>query len=443
MLGKNRCRQQNRSHYSHATSESSNNARRHPCHVADDYYRGRWAIGVAMVLFLCTMMGYISRSTISVALPFISDDYGWTAAEEGLWGGILLGIFLIGYGFSNILFSPLIDRYGPRKALIVAIAIWSLITAVTGLIGLIFGAFLVLRLMLGLSQGVLFPSASKVARVHFAPKLRSRVNGLYMSSMFLSNLVIGLVMLPLIQGTNWQFALYMAALTGFVLVVIVWFMLEDEDGLIVQHKGLRESYREVSKGLSNAAKIRGFWRITLADGAMNLAWWGLSLWLPTYLISAKGFTLDELIWALPIIYIGGFIGIFFGSWISDRIGRRSEITAIFSIAGALALMLLVFPTSKQMDVAACFLVFFFISLLPANAYTLLQGITPRNVTGTATGLLNGLSNGLGVFGPVLIGISVALTDSFFSGIVVMAVAQLVAAWAMFSFRKLENHGSED
>ncbi|QLH74466.1 MAG: MFS transporter [Methanomassiliicoccales archaeon] len=407
------------------------------------YYRGRKGISVALLLLCCTLMGYISRSTISVALPFISDDYGWTSSEQGYWGGILLGIFLVGYGVSNTLLSPLIDVYGPRKCLTAAIAIWSFITFLTGVLGLIFSAFMVLRLLLGVSQGVLFPSASKVTKTGFEPKLRSRVNGLYMSAMFMSNILIALLMLPLIRLIDWRPALCVVAMVGFALAIIVWRHLSDGTGLNHRPKGVREAYGDIIVSLRRVIKVKGFMTVTFADASMNLAFWGLSLWMPTYLLNGKGFSLDDLVWALPLAYTGGVLGILIGSWLSDRIGRRSEVTAAFTLGGALSLLLMMFASGQAEIVACCFAVFFCISLLPANAYTLLQLIVPAKDTGAATGLLNGLSNGLGVFGPVVIGLSVALTENFDSGIAVMAVSQVAAACCIFAFRAYERSAKDD
>lgn len=408
--------------------------------MEERYYHGRKAIYVATLLFLSTLVGYISRSTISVALPFISSDYGWSMEQQGFWGGILLGIFLVGYGFSNTFFSPLIDRFGPRRVLFTAIVVWSVITFFTGILGLIFGAFILLRVLLGLSQGVLFPSASKVAKTEFAPKLRSRVNGFYMSSMFVSNLLIGLLMLPLIQATSWQFALYVAASAGFLLAAAIFLGLQDGEGLKEKPRSIREAYSDIIAGLRESAHIKGFWTVTMADAWMNLAWWGLSLWLPTYLIEGKDFPVNDLVWALPIIYIGGFLGIFIGSWLSDRTGRRTEVTAIFSLTGAGMLILTLLVGGHLEVVLSCSAMFFCISLLPANAYTLLQGITPKHLTGSATGLLNGVSNGLGVFGPIVIGLSVAWTNGWQAGIAFVAVAQIVAAWFVYSFKRYEMPG---
>ena len=144
-----------------------------------------------------------------------------------------------------------------------------------------------------------------------------------------------------------------------------------------------------------------------------------------------------------MIYVGGFFGIFLGSMLSDRVGHRSLVTAIFSMMGAAFLGLLVMAHDQYMVVLSGFATLFCISLLPANAYTLLQGIVPARLTGSATGLFNGISNGVGVLGPVLIGASLALTAIYDLGIAVVAGAQIVAAIAIYrsaSWRKARRSG---
>jgi len=44
--------------------------------------------------------------------------------------------------------------------------------------------------------------------------------------------------------------------------------------------------------------------------------------------------------------------------------------------------------------------------------------------------VNGIANGAGVFGPILLGIAVALTSSYDVGLIIMAVFQVLAAMLM-------------
>ncbi len=180
------------------------------------FVRRRAAL-IASILFFATLVGYIARVNVSVALPFVADEYGWGSEQLGEFGGILLGIFLVGYGISNVLISPLVDYFGPRKSLLVTVFAWSVFTFLTGVLGVFFMMFVVARLFLGLSQGVLFPSASKVVQAWFPPSARSRINALYLSSGFVSNLLVPLLLIPLIIATNWQSMFFVVAAAGLGL----------------------------------------------------------------------------------------------------------------------------------------------------------------------------------------------------------------------------------
>jgi nitrate/nitrite transporter NarK len=82
-------------------------------------------------------------------------------------------------------------------------------------------------------------------------------------------------------------------------------------------------------------------------------------------------------------------------------------------------------------------IFFCISILPPNCFTLLQGIAPSHLLGSATGVMNGMAVGLGVFGPIILGLAVAATGSYDIGLYIMAGLQVVSAAFMMMFRKYE------
>lgn len=182
---------------------------------------------IAVLATLSTLTGYLTRVNISVALPFISKDYGWTSHETALNGSLLLGMFLVGYGLSNIFIAPLIDKYGPRRGLMAIMLTWSVITFLTPLAGFIYWLFVISRVVLGLSEGPLFPSASKLTQAWFGPRGRTAVNSFYFSSLYLSNLLVSIALVPLIMLTSWHWAFYSVGLVGFVVVASIYFLLQD------------------------------------------------------------------------------------------------------------------------------------------------------------------------------------------------------------------------
>ena len=400
----------------------------------------RTAWGMAFVLFAVTLSAYIARVNVSVALPYISQDFGWNAEQLGIYGGILLGIFLVGYGVSNILLSSLVDRYGPRRSMFVAVAVFSVLTFLTGLIGLVFSFLVVARLLLGLSQGILFPSASKVTQAWFKPSDRSKVNSLYLSSMHWSNLLVPLILIPIIIITNWRYAFFTVALIGFAVLIPVYFYLRDCpecDRKKREQKPLSEVIEKARKDFRAALKIKGIFILSASDAAGNLVWWGISLWLPTYLYFAKGLSAEQIILVASLPYLGGILGLYLGSWLSDKTGKRVWITFAFQLVGGVFVLLLINATSISAIMICLALIFFFISLLPPNVFTLLQGISPPELVGSATGIMNGIAVGMGVLGPMILGVAVATTSSYDAGLIVMALMQVVSALILLLFLKQE------
>ncbi len=401
--------------------------------------RGRSPAGIAVTLLMATLAAYIARVNLSVALPFISTDYGWTSAEEGLYGGLLLGIFLVGYGVSNVILSPLVDHFGPRKSMIVAVAVFSVLTFLTGLVGLIFFGIIAARLLLGLSQGILFPSASKVTQAWFRPSDRSKVNSLHLSSMHFSNLLVPIFLIPLILLIGWKASFFAVAfITALVMIPLVLYLRDSPSSATkVESRPIKEVIKEAKAGLRSALRIKGILVLTAADAAGNLIWWGISLWLPTYLIQAKGLSVDEIILVASLPYLGGVAGLYLGSWISDRTGKRVLITTVFQLAAVVFIFLLISASDEGMIIIILAAIFFCISLLPPNCFTLLQGIAPLKLLGSATGVMNGLAVGTGVFGPIILGLAVAATGSYDIGLYIMAGLQVVSAAIMMMFRRYE------
>jgi ACS family glucarate transporter-like MFS transporter len=401
----------------------------------------RTAWSMALIVFTVTLSAYIARVNVSVALPYISQDFGWDQVEAALYGGLLLGIFLAGYGISNIFLSPLVDHFGPRKSLLAAVACFSILTFLTGLVGLVFSFLIIARILLGFAQGIVYPSASKVTQAWFQPRRRSRVNALHLSAMEWSNLLVPIFLIPIIVLTDWRYAFFAVGILCAITLVPVFLKLRDcpECERIRKHEhqqSLGELMRKAMKDLRAATKIKGILILSASDAAGNLVWWGISLWLPSYLF-AVGLTQEEVIWVASLPYLGGIAGLLIGSFLSDRTGKVIWITFAFQMAGALAVLLLIGTTSVAGIMMVLTLLFFFIALFPPNAFTLLQGIAPQELMGSATGLMNGIAVGMGVFGPIILGMAVAATGSYSAGFIIMALMQLLSAGLLLWF-----HGSQ-
>jgi nitrate/nitrite transporter NarK len=168
-----------------------------------------------------------------------------------------------------------------------------------------------------------------------------------------------------------------------------------------------------------------------------IAFWGLSLWLPTFLLVVWGFDPSELVWAAALPYLGFLVGLVVGSTLSDRTGKRSLVTGVFCSAGAAVLVILTFLTGQAEVLIALTGLFFFIALLGPNVATLLQGCCTSRLTCSATGIENGVANGLGALGPILTGAVVAITGSYDMALLMLAALLLGSGAVILRFKIYE------
>ncbi len=373
--------------------------------------------------------------SVSVALPFISQDFGWTTAEKGSLGGILMGIFLVSYGFSNIFFSPFIDIYGPKKMLTISIITWSIAIVIGAYFGHIYWAFLLSRLLLGLGQGVLFPCASKVTADWFSPEMRGRANSLYMSGGPIGVMLAPLLMTPIILNTSWELSFYFLALLGLLLAIPIFMVIEGNS------RGKKEDFSRSSMNIKEDLKKlivdRQFQLVLLGFTAMSTVWWGMSLWIPTYLVEAQGLPIDEMSISASFPYLGAILGMYLGSIVSDKTGHRRWIiiTALFMNALLLSLLTILNIESLTVALALLFLAFFGGQMAPPLCFTLLQSRVPDETVGSATGIMNGIGNGLGVLGPISLGFIVALTASYNLGLLFLAFISTLGILVFYRYEE--------
>ncbi len=410
----------------------------------------RLVLGLILII---TLLSYFTRMSISVALPSITKDFGWSELEQGRLGGILMGIFLLSYGFSNIYFSPGIDRFGAKLTLSFSALVTALSLVLAGLFGHIYLVFLLTRLLLGLAQGVVFPSASKVIAGHFPLSMRSRANSIFISGAPIGSLITPLIITPIIIASTWENALFTSAGISVLCLIPVFLLfallhrasapapaaeeerpLKGNDAASGEAGSLRPSF--------SLLKEQQFRVILISFTLMMAVWWGFTMWLPTYLIEAKGFLLNQMKYGAAIIYIGAAAGLYTGSWISDATGHRKRIIAVSLISTFVFFFIItMIPIeSKIVGLVLIFITVFVLELAPPIFFTILQGKIEESEIGAASGLMNGIGNTGSIIGPLSVGFVVSLTGSYEVGLFVLGSLALIAGInLLFRYREVRQN----
>ncbi|XGV96207.1 MAG: MFS transporter [Leptolyngbya sp. BL-A-14] len=397
----------------------------------------RWRIPV--VLAVTIFINYLDRNNLALAIPRLAQDFGWSDREIGSNGELLLAAFFVSYAFSNMLLSPVAERFGAKRSVMIAIGAFSLVTLLSAPLGYSFVALIVLRLLLGLGEGVHIPMASAITSQWFLPHERSRANAIWGSGILLSTAIAPLIVVPMIQLWGWRPTFAVLGLGGLLLSLpLVYFVVQDAPHPHVQALGtITGDDRPRENPLTAYRRDYRFW-LTVAGGSLNaFCAFGLLNWLPTYFNRAKGINFEHLGWPLALVFAAGLAGIAVMAYLGDRLQRRTQLAGIgFLLAGG---MVYIASMTTQVGLLVLFfaLAVFCQSAYGAQEYAIVQHILPNGRVGAGTGLYNGLAVLLGGVGGSLVpGSIVAATGSFDAGILSIVVGAWLAAGVMFVLARL-------
>jgi len=133
-----------------------------------------------LIISLCLIwiVVYLMRVNISALLVderFLHDlGLQGQAAQQGL----LMTIFLIVYSISNMAAIPVSNRLGPRRSILLGMVIAGL-ALLSGGWAASFTAILIIRVFLGVGNGLKFPNMSILVKRWFPPNERGIANSLY------------------------------------------------------------------------------------------------------------------------------------------------------------------------------------------------------------------------------------------------------------------------
>lgn len=297
----------------------------------------RWFI-LGMV-FLATGLNFLDRQVLSMTIIKIQDELSITDVQYG----IVNTSFLISYALMFTVGGRLIDKIGGKMGLALSVGIWSIASALHGVMNS-FNQLLAFRFLLGVGEGGCFPGAAKTVYDWFGKKERALANGIA-----IGGAAIGAVVAPpltiIISGQyGWRWSFILPGLFGLVWVM-VWVLTSwKKRG---SHQEMLEDVPEVDPGISFSRIIRNKPAFTfiLIRFLLDPVFYFLMFWVPKYLNEERALSFErvgELFW-IPFLALG--ISNILGGWFSDKlISRNMSINAARKwVMGIAALITMVAP----------------------------------------------------------------------------------------------------
>ena len=291
------------------------------------------SVRVVVLLALAAFINYVDRGNLATAGPLIRDELGLSNAQLGT----LLSAFFWSYAPAQPFVGWLAERFDARVVLAVGLAVWGGATVFTG-VSTGFVTLLVLRLMLGLGESVMYPASFKLLASDARDDQRGRANGLLAAGQSLGpafgTLIGGLLMARL----GWR-AVFIA--TGFASLLWLWPWLR------TPRSGARlppSSSLQADPHWLELLRNRELWGSCIGQFCETYSLYLVLSWLPVYLVKAHGFSIAEMAQMGAGIYGIYAITSLITGWGADRwrmagatenrVRKTPLITGLVVIAGS-------------------------------------------------------------------------------------------------------------
>ncbi|WP_233838933.1 MFS transporter [Paraburkholderia sp. ZP32-5] len=362
------------------------------------------AIGYAMDGFDLIILGFM--------MPVITVSLGLTSAQ----GGALVTWTLIGTVLGGFIFGALSDHFGRVRVLAWTILVFAIFTALCAF-ARGFWDLLTYRTISGIGLGGEFGIGMALAAEAWPANMRARVSS-YVALGAQCGVLLAAVLTPLlISHIGWRGMFVI----GVVPAVGAWIMrrkLHEPELFTRTARAERKKPNTFRLLVADARTTRVSIGIVILCAVQNFGYYGIMIWLPTFLSKQMGFSLGKSGLWTAVTILGMMVGVCIFGNLADRIGRKP--TFLLYQLGAVV-MVLVYARLNDPTVMlwAGALMGMFVNGMIGGYGALMSEVYPTAARATAQNVLWNLGRSVGAFGPVVVG-SLASRYSFQIAIALLA-----------------------
>jgi MFS family permease len=395
---------------------------------AREGYAGRALIasvlGYAMDGFDLLILGFM--------LPVITADLHLSTAQ----GGSLVTWTLIGAVAGGVIFGVLSDYYGRVRMLTWTILIFAVFTGLCAL-AQGYSDLLIYRTIAGIGLGGEFGIGMTLVAEAWPASQRARVSsyvGLGWQLGVLAAALLTPLLLPLI-GWRGMFAL------GLLPAVVSFFVRRrvEEPALFTERAARGRRKLPLKLLVTDGRTTRASLGVAILCSVQNFGYYGLMIWLPSYLSKTFGYSLTKSGLWTAVTVLGMACGIWLFGIAADRFGRKP--TFLFYQAGAVVMVFvyahLSTPVALLIGGAAMGV---FVNGMIGGYGALISELYPTDARATAQNVLFNIGRAVGGFGPVAVG-ALAARYSFGAALALLASIYLLDIFATL-FLIPERRGAE-
>ena len=297
-----------------------------------------YALGI---FFLAAVLSYTDRLILNLLVDPIRQDLHITDTQVSLLQG---AAFAVLYALISLPLGRYVDSHNRRNIIAAGVVIWSLATAVCGVVSG-FGALFAARIFVGVGEATLAPAVMSLIPDYFPEHRRGTAYGCFLTGMAMGAGAAMLIGGALFEGFHsgrfstvplighmapWRAVLIALSLPGFLVSGLI---------LTVREPARRDTVKKSTgtQATSHFATTlryfkdnrRTFSYLFAAFALLNLVSYGCAAWLPSVFIRHFGLTQGQVGTELGVVSLTGTaIGAILGGLLSDRVVRRGGPVAV-------------------------------------------------------------------------------------------------------------------
>ncbi|MDP4508878.1 MFS transporter [Nonomuraea turcica] len=302
---------------------------------------------VAAVAFVAILGAAGFRATPGVLITPLREEFGWSTGTISL----AVSINLVLYGLTAPFAAALMDRFGMRRVVAIALLLIAVGSGLTVVMTASWQLLLLWGVFVGLGTGSMALVFAATVVDRWFVRHRGLVTGILTAAGATGQLIFLPVLAHLAQGPGWRVASLAVAGSALAVVPFVWWLLRDhpadvgttalgaEPGAVRTEPGKVNAAVRAVTVLAQAARTRPFWLLAGGFAICGMSTNGL---VGTHFIPAAhdhGMAEPVAASLLAVIGIFDIVGTVASGWLSDRINPKILLGAYYGLRG-LSLMVL-------------------------------------------------------------------------------------------------------
>ena len=407
----------------------------------------RYVLALLVVVYT---FNFIDRQILAILLPAIKAEFGVTDTILGFLAGSAFALF---YATLGVPIALVADRWNRRNLIALALAIWSGMTALSGVATNIVQLSLA-RIGVGVGEAGCSPPAHSIISDLYSPHERSTAMGIFTLGISAGIMIAYLAGGWVAENIGWREAFLVVGLPGLALALLVRFTIREP--VRGQSDGKKDS--AARPGILAVAKFllgrRSFLHLAMGSGLAAFIGYAIISFFPTFLFRSHEMNVSEIgVWLGIIVGTAGGLGYAGGGYIADRLGRRGQRYALWGVTAATMVAWLfhlpVFLVGNPYLALALFVVpAIFANFYLPTTFAQVQGMVGLRMRAVASALLLFILNSVGLgLGPLVAGFLSDLLEGPFAGdsmrYSLLFIALVVGPWSAWHYFAAGRHIEAD